>query len=94
MTHGANIGRSLCVAVPGFAESAWAAGGSGRSERDSGVGVPAKWGGAATLDTMIRDLFSASGNVGEEVPRQDQVAIRDALLDLEARCLPPQREGV
>lgn len=91
-------------------ESGWAVAGGDRGERDSGVGIPAKWvdrfvlmrvaemlverTATATLDEMIRDLFSGLGNVGEDCLRRNQGTIRNALLDLEARCLPPQREDV
>jgi hypothetical protein len=91
-------------------ESGWAAVGGRRSEQDSGVGIPTKWvdrfvlmrvaemlverTATATLDRMARELFSGPGNVGEDCLRQNQGMIRNALVDLEAGCLPPRREDV
>jgi hypothetical protein len=91
-------------------ETGWADASEPRNERDSGVGIPARWvdrfvlmrlaqllverSAGTTLEAMARELFSGPGNEGEDCLRQNQGKILDALRDLEARCLPPQRERV
>lgn len=91
-------------------ESGWAHAGGSPSRRDSGVGIPARWidrfvlmrlaemlverTASGTLEAMARGLFAGPGNVGEEQLRRNQGLIRDALVELEARCLPSEPKDV
>jgi hypothetical protein len=90
-------------------ESGWAEMGP-TPELDSGVQVPVSTmdrfvlmrlaellverTATATLDAMAAELFSQPGNFGEDCLRQNRGVIRSALQDLEARCLPPNKEAL